>query len=425
MNILLLGSGGRECALARKLRQSQSLSNLYIAPGNGGTLEYGKNLAITSTDFTAIENFCLENAIDMLICGPEQPAVEGIWDYFQKEELKHIQVVAPAQKSAMLEGSKAFAKEFMAKNKIPTAQYLEITQDNIAHAYQWFDEKSPPYVIKADGLAEGKGVVLPESKEEARKLIDEFILDRKFGASSAKVVLEEFLDGREFSVFIYTNGRQYVMLPNAKDYKRRFEGNKGLNTGGMGCISPVPFVDKALMEQVENQVIKPTIQGLQKDEMPYTGFIYFGLILCQGQAKVIEYNCRLGDPETEVILPRMDCDLLALFQAGFSNQLESFNPEISHQSASTVMLVSEGYPEAYQKGFPITGIENVHQATVFHAGTTIKDFQLVTNGGRVLAVTGLGENLKEALLYSYDAIERIRFKGMKFRTDIGFEFEGD
>jgi phosphoribosylamine--glycine ligase len=425
MNILLLGSGGRECALARKLRQSQSLSNLYIAPGNGGTLEYGKNLAITSTDFTAIENFCLENAIDMLICGPEQPAVEGIWDYFQKEELKHIQVVAPAQKSAMLEGSKAFAKEFMAKNKIPTAQYLEITQDNIAHAYQWFDEKSPPYVIKADGLAEGKGVVLPESKEEARKLIDEFILDRKFGASSAKVVLEEFLDGREFSVFIYTNGRQYVMLPNAKDYKRRFEGNKGLNTGGMGCISPVPFVDKALMEQVENQVIKPTIQGLQKDEMPYTGFIYFGLILCQGEAKVIEYNCRLGDPETEVILPRMDCDLLALFQAGFSNQLESFNPEISHQSASTVMLVSEGYPEAYQKGFPITGIENVHQATVFHAGTTIKDFQLVTNGGRVLAVTGLGENLKEALFNSYDAIERIRFKGMKFRTDIGFEFEGD
>lgn len=425
MNILLLGSGGRECALARKLRQSQSLSNLYIAPGNGGTLEYGKNLAIAATDFTTIENFCIENAIDMLICGPEQPAVKGIWDYFQKEELKHIQVVAPSQKSAMLEGSKAFAKEFMTKNKIPTAQYLEITQDNIAQAYLWFDQKSPPYVIKADGLAEGKGVVLPESKEEARKLIDEFILDRKFGASSSKVVLEEFLDGVEFSVFIYTNGQQYVMLPNAKDYKRRFEENKGLNTGGMGCISPVPFVDKTLMEQVENQVIKPTIQGLQKDSMPYTGFIYFGLILCQGEAKVIEYNCRLGDPETEVILPRMDCDLIALFQAGFSNQLESFNPEISRQSASTVMLVSEGYPEAYEKGFPITGIENVHQATIFHAGTTIKDFQLVTNGGRVLAVTGLGENLKEALFNSYDAIERIRFNGMQFRRDIGFEFEGN
>ena len=242
MNVLLLGSGGRECALARKLRQSQSLSNLYIAPGNGGTLEYGKNLAIAATDFPAIENFCIENAIDILICGPEQPAVAGIWDYFQKQELKYIQVVAPSQKSSMLEGSKAFAKEFMAKNKIPTAQYLEITKDNIAHAYQWFDEKSPPYVIKADGLAEGKGVVLPESKDEARKLIDEFILDRKFGASSAKVVLEEFLDGLEFSVFIYTNGQQYAILPNAKDYKRRFEGNKGLNTGGMGCISPVPFV---------------------------------------------------------------------------------------------------------------------------------------------------------------------------------------
>ena len=425
MNILLLGSGGRECALARKLRQSQSLSNLYIAPGNGGTLEYGKNLAIAATDFTTIKNFCIENAIDMLICGPEQPAVKGIWDYFQKEELKHIQVVAPSQKSAMLEGSKAFAKEFMTKNKIPTAQYLEITPDKIAQAYLSFDQKSPPYVIKADGLAEGKGVVLPESKEEARKLIDEFILDRKFGASSSKVVLEEFLDGVEFSVFIYTNGQQYVMLPNAKDYKRRFEENKGLNTGGMGCISPVPFVDKTLMEQVENQVIKPTIQGLQKDSMPYTGFIYFGLILCQGEAKVIEYNCRLGDPETEVILPRMDCDLIALFQAGFSNQLESFNPEISRQSASTVMLVSEGYPEAYEKGFPITGIENVHQATIFHAGTTIKDFQLVTNGGRVLAVTGLGENLKEALFNSYDAIERIRFNGMQFRTDIGFEFEGN
>lgn len=423
MNVLLLGSGGRECALAWKLRQSKSLSNLYIAPGNGGTLEYGKNLAIAATDFSAIEKFCLENAIDLLVCGPEQPAVAGIWDYFQKKELKHIQVVAPSQKSAMLEGSKAFAKEFMAKNDIPTAGYLEITRDNIEQAYQWFEEKNPPYVIKADGLAEGKGVVLPESKEEARSLIDEFILDGKFGASSAKVVLEEFLDGIEFSVFIYTNGQQYVMLPNAKDYKRRFEGNKGLNTGGMGCISPVPFVDKALMEQVENQVIKPTIHGLQKDLMPYTGFIYFGLILCQGQAKVIEYNCRLGDPETEVILPRMDCDLLALFQAGFSNQLETFNAEISHQSASTVMLVSEGYPEAYEKGFSITGIENVHQAIVFHAGTTINDFQLLSNGGRVLAVTGLGENLKEALFNSYDAIERIRFKGMKFRTDIGFEFE--
>jgi phosphoribosylamine--glycine ligase len=422
MNVLLLGSGGRECTLAWKISQSNLLTKLYITPGNGGTLEYGKNLDIAATDFPAIENFCLENAIQLVVCGPEQPAVAGIWDYFQKETLRHIQVIAPSQISAMLEGSKAFAKEFMAKNQIPTAEYLEITKDNIQQAYQWFDEKSPPYVIKADGLAEGKGVVLPESKEEAKLLIDEFILGGKFGTSSEKVVLEEFLDGIEFSIFVYTNGSQYVLLPNAKDYKRRFEGNKGLNTGGMGCISPVPFVDEALMTQVENSVIKPTISGLIKDQMPYTGFIYFGLILTETGAKVIEYNCRLGDPETEVIIPRSYCDIMELFQAGFNNDLDNFKVEISSQAATTVMLVSDGYPEAYEKGFPITGIENVHQAFVFHAGTKIKDYQLITNGGRVIAVTGMGDTINEALAKSYDAIERIRFKGMKFRTDIGFEF---
>jgi phosphoribosylamine---glycine ligase len=422
MNVLLLGSGGRECTLAWKISQSSLLSNLFITPGNGGTLEYGKNLGIAATDFPAIEQFCLENNIQLLVCGPEQPAVAGVWDYFQKDELKHIKVVAPSQKSAMLEGSKAFAKEFMAKNHIPTADYLEITKENISQAYQWFEEKEPPFVIKADGLAEGKGVVLPESKEEAKQLIDEFILKGKFGASSERVVLEEFLDGIEFSIFVYTNGCQYVILPNAKDYKRRFEANKGLNTGGMGCISPVPFVDEALMIQVENTVIKPTISGLMSDQMPYTGFIYFGLILTKNGAKVIEYNCRLGDPETEVIIPRTQCDILALFEAGFSNQLDSFKVEISSQAATTVMLVSDGYPEAYEKGFPITGIENVHQALIFHAGTTIKDYQLITNGGRVLAVTGLGETMQDALAKSYDAIERIRFKGIKFRKDIGFEF---
>lgn len=422
MNVLLLGSGGRECTLAWKISQSSILSELYITPGNGGTLEYGKNLGISATDFPAIEKFCLENDIQLIVCGPEQPAVAGIWDYFQRDGLNHINVVAPSHKSAMLEGSKAFAKEFMAANQIPTADYLEITKDNLEKAYQWFEEKNPPFVIKADGLAEGKGVVLPETKEEARQLIDEFILGGKFGTSSEKVVLEEFLDGIEFSIFVYTNGSQYVLLPNAKDYKRRFEGNKGLNTGGMGCISPVAFVDKVLIEQVESKVIKPTIEGLKKAQMPYTGFIYFGLILCKNEAKVIEYNCRLGDPETEVILPRTHCDLLALFQAGFDNKLEEFEVGISEKAAATVMLVSDGYPEAYQKGFPITGIENVHQALVFHAGTMIKDYQLVTNGGRVIAVTGMGENLKDALSKSYDAIERIRFKGMKYRTDIGFEF---
>lgn len=423
MNVLLLGSGGRECALAWKLRQSKHLKNLYITPGNGGTVEYGENLAIPATDFEAIENFCMSNEIQIVICGPEQPAVAGIWDYFQKDRLQPIKVIAPSQKSAMLEGSKAFAKEFMSKNSIPTADYLEITQDNLELAYQWFEEKKPPFVIKADGLAEGKGVVLPETKEDAKKLINEFILGGKFGESSKRVVLEEFLDGIEFSIFIYTNGSQYVMLPNAKDYKRRFENNKGLNTGGMGCISPVPFVDHKLLLQVEENIIKPTITGLSNERMAYEGFIYFGLIVCQGTAKVIEYNCRLGDPETEVILPRLQCDILELFQAGFNNNLNNFDPQISEEMSATVMLVSEGYPEAYQKGFRITGIENVHQALVFHAGTTIKDYELITHGGRVLAVTGLGHDLKEALSKSYDAIERIRFQGKQYRTDIGFEFE--
>jgi len=422
MNILLLGSGGRETAIAWKLSQSNHLTKLYTATGNGGTLEFGENLSITITDFEAIAQFCLQNEIQLVISGSEAPAVAGLWDYFQRDDLKKIHVIAPSQISAMLEGSKAFAKEFMAKNNIPTADYIEINADNIQLAYQWFENMKPPFVIKADGLAEGKGVVLPETKEEAKALINEFIFDKKFGTSSEKVVLEEFLDGIEFSIFVYTNGTQYAILPNAKDYKRRFEGNKGLNTGGMGCISPVPFVDKATMEKVERDIIQPTILGLQKDQMPYQGFIYFGLIHCAGQPKVIEYNCRLGDPEAEVILPRMGCDLIELFQAGWEKKLGQFDVKIADESSVTVMLVSEGYPESYQKGFKITGIENVHLSTVFQAGTTLKDHILVTNGGRVIAVTSLGTTLQEALDKSYDSIDRIRFEGMKYRTDIGFEF---
>lgn len=422
MNILLLGSGGRECALAWKIKQSKHCSTLYIAPGNGGTLDYGKNIDIKATDFSTIENFCTENKIDLIVCGPEQPAVAGIWDYFQQEDKLQIDVIAPSQISAKLEGSKSFAKEFMQKNNIPTADYLEINPENIEDAYRWFEEKQPPFVIKADGLAEGKGVVLPETKEEAKQLIDEFILSKKFGISSEKVVLEDFLSGIEFSIFVYTNGKQFVVLPNAKDYKRRFENNKGLNTGGMGCISPVPFVDKAMMDKVAQEIVAPTIEGLQRDNMPYQGFIYFGLINCDGQPKVIEYNCRLGDPEAEVILPRMGCDIIELFQAGLQQTLNDFDVKITENASTTVMLVSDGYPEAYQKGFKITGIENVHQSTIFHAGTTVKDYQLVTNGGRVLAVTSLGKNLQEALDKSYDSIDRIRFEGMKYRNDIGFEF---
>lgn len=422
MNILLLGSGGRECALAWKIKQSKHCSTIYIAPGNGGTLDYGKNIDIKATDFSTIENFCTENKIDLIVCGPEQPAVAGIWDYFQQEDKLQIDVIAPSQISAKLEGSKSFAKEFMQKNNIPTADYLEINPENIEDAYRWFEEKQPPFVIKADGLAEGKGVVLPETKEEAKQLIDEFILSKKFGISSEKVVLEDFLSGIEFSIFVYTNGKQFVVLPNAKDYKRRFENNKGLNTGGMGCISPVPFVDKAMMDKVAQEIVAPTIEGLQRDNMPYQGFIYFGLINCDGQPKVIEYNCRLGDPEAEVILPRMGCDIIELFQAGLQQTLNDFDVKITENASATVMLVSDGYPEAYQKGFKITGIENVHQSTIFHAGTTVKDYQLVTNGGRVLAVTSLGKNLQEALDRSYDSIDRIRFEGMKYRNDIGFEF---
>lgn len=424
MNILLLGSGGRECALAWKIKQSKHCSELYIAPGNGGTLEYGKNINIKTTDFEAIEVFCMQNDISFVVCGPELPAVEGIWNYFQREDLRKVRVIAPSQVSAMLEGSKSFAKTFMAKNNIPTAEYLEITTNNIEEAYHWFENKKPPYVIKADGLAEGKGVVLPESKEQARELIDEFILNRKFGMSSEKVVIEEFLTGIEFSIFVYTNGSSYAILPNAKDYKRRFENNLGLNTGGMGCISPVPFVDKEMMLKVEKEVIAPTIAGLERDTMPYQGFIYFGLINCDGQPKVIEYNCRLGDPEAEVILPRMNCDIIELFQAGFDNKLSPFNVDISNESSAVIILVSEGYPEAYKKGYHITGIENVHQSIVFHAGTILQDHQLLTNGGRVIAVTSLGNSLQEALDKSYDSIQRIRFEGMMYRKDIGFEFVG-
>ncbi len=422
MNILLLGSGGRESAIAWKLNQSVLLTELYIAPGNGGTLEYGRNVDISILDFESIETFCLTNHIDLLISGSEAPAVNGLWDYFQRDSLKHIQVIAPSQVSAMLEGSKSFAKEFMAKHHIPTADFIEVTKENIDDAYAWFERFNPPFVIKADGLAEGKGVVLPESKEDAKLLIDEFIISKKFGTSSEKVVIEEFLDGIEFSIFVYTNGSQYAILPNAKDYKRRFEGNKGLNTGGMGCISPVPFVDEAIMEKVKKEVIEPTITGLQSDNMPYDGFIYFGLINCQGQPKVIEYNCRLGDPEAEVILPRINCDLLSLFKSGFDKNLDKFDVKIETNHAATVILVSEGYPEAYEKGYLISGIENVHESKVFHAGTILKNHELVTNGGRVIAVTSLGDSLKNALDKSYDSIDRIRFKGQQFRTDIGFEF---
>jgi phosphoribosylamine--glycine ligase len=435
MNILLLGSGGRESALAWKIKQSKHCDTLYIAPGNGGTAQYGINVDLGILDFEAINTFCVDHQVHIIVCGPELPAVHGLWDYFKSN--KSILVIAPSQVSAQLEGSKAFAKEFMQKHHIPTAEYIEVNRDNIEEGFHWFETKNAPYVIKADGLAEGKGVVIATNKEEAKSTLIDFIQNQKFGASSAKVVLEEFLDGIEFSMFVFTNGKKYVMLPNAKDYKRRFEGNIGLNTGGMGCISPVPFVDKEMEEKVKTQVIEPTIKGLQEDNMPYFGFIYFGLINVDGQPKVIEYNCRLGDPETEVLMPRIESDLIEMFWAGVEDKsevagfdvlgsigfsLENFEVNISNQHCATVMLASNGYPEAYLKGFEISGLEKVKESIVFHAGTKSIDSKCVTNGGRVMAISSLGNSLKNALELSYQSVNLIQFQGKVYRNDIGFEF---
>jgi phosphoribosylamine--glycine ligase len=435
MNILLLGSGGRESALAWKIKQSKHCDTLYIAPGNGGTAQYGINVDLGILDFEAINTFCVDHQVHIIVCGPELPAVHGLWDYFKSN--KSILVIAPSQVSAQLEGSKAFAKEFMQKHHIPTAEYIEVNRDNIEEGFHWFETKNAPYVIKADGLAEGKGVVIATNKEEAKSTLIDFVQNQKFGASSAKVVLEEFLDGIEFSMFVFTNGKKYVMLPNAKDYKRRFEGNIGLNTGGMGCISPVPFVDKEMEEKVKTQVIEPTIKGLQEDNMPYFGFIYFGLINVDGQPKVIEYNCRLGDPETEVLMPRIESDLIEMFWAGVEDKsevagfdvlgsigfsLENFEVNISNQHCATVMLASNGYPEAYLKGFEISGLEKVKESIVFHAGTKSIDSKCVTNGGRVMAISSLGNSLKNALELSYQSVNLIQFQGKVYRNDIGFEF---
>jgi phosphoribosylamine--glycine ligase len=423
MNILLIGSGGREHALAWKIKQSSKCDTLFIAPGNGGTNAIGSNVAIDPLDFEAVATFCLKEQVKLIVCGPELPAVKGIWDYFEIERTSlGIHVIAPSKIAANLEGSKSFAKQFMQRHHIPTAQYIEVHAENLNEGLKWFEEGTPPYVIKADGLAEGKGVVIATSKETASETLINFISHKQFGDSSTTVVLEEFLDGIECSIFVYTNGIQYAILPNAKDYKRRFEGNQGLNTGGMGCISPVPFVDEALMQKIESEIIIPTIKGLEKEQMPYVGFVYFGLIIVKGQPKVIEYNCRLGDPETQVILPRFENDLIDLFESGFSGTLHQFPTKISNQHCAVVIAVSDGYPEAYQKGYSIEGIDTITHSIVFQAGTKISDSEIVTNGGRVLAVTSLGNSLSEALNTSYQSLSKVHFNGMKYRNDIGFEF---
>lgn len=424
MNILLLGSGGREHAFAWKLAQSPLCEKLYIAPGNAGTAQHGENVPLSANDFFAVEQFVLSNAINLVVVGPEDPLVNGIYDYFQsKDTLKNIPVIGPSKQGAMLEGSKAFAKQFMVRHGIPTAAYGEFTIENLEDGFDFIDEQMPPIVLKADGLAAGKGVLILPEHGEAKEQLREMIEQSKFGKASSTVVIEQFLKGIEFSVFVLTDGETYKILPNAKDYKRIGEGDTGLNTGGMGCISPVPFVDDKLMQQVEEQIIKPTISGLKADGIVYKGFIYFGLMNVGGEVFVIEYNCRMGDPETEIVFPRIKSDLLQHLRALAEGKLADENIEIDERAAATVIVASGGYPEDYEKGKVITGIENVTDSIVFHAGTKSEGESVLTNGGRVLAVSSFGSDIQEAVSKSNASIEKIDFDEKYYRKDIGYEFK--
>lgn len=421
MNILLLGSGGRENALAWKLSQSPNCENLYTAPGNGGTINNSTNIAMSANSFEEISQFVMNNDINMLIVGPEQPLVDGIVDYFElRPEFSDLRIVGTDAYGAQLEGSKAFANNFMLQNSIPTAAFEVFTLAELKAGFEYIDQQKGPIVLKADGLAAGKGVVILEDKAKA-KLELERMLKGKFGAASETVVIEEFLDGIELSVFVITDGDQYKILPSAKDYKQIGEGDTGLNTGGMGAISPVPFADEAFMKKVEDLVIIPTIDGIYNKEINYKGFLFFGLIKVGDEPFVIEYNCRLGDPETEVVLPRLKNDLVDLLSALFDGSLESQEIEIDERAAGTIMLVSGGYPEHYEKGKVITGIENVKDSLIFHAGTRRDGNKLLTNGGRVIAITSYGDNIEKALKNAKSNAELVEFEGKYYRKDIGFD----
>lgn len=422
MNILILGAGGRECTLAWKLAQSENCGNLFIAPGNAGTLDYGMNLQVNPNDFEEVKSAVQANDIQMVVVGPEDPLVLGIHDFFLEDpDLKGIPVIGPQKFAAQLEGSKEFAKEFMYRHHIPTAKYQSFTTASLQEGYVFLETLNPPYVLKADGLAAGKGVLILNDLEEAKREFSEMLVGQKFGAASSKVVIEEFLDGIEMSSFVLTDGKNYVILPNAKDYKRIGEGDKGLNTGGMGAVSPVPFADKEFLTKVEERVIVPTIEGLKKDQISYVGFIFIGLIRVNNEPYVIEYNVRMGDPETEVVIPRIKSDLVSLLKATAKQQLDSFELEIDERSAATVMMVSGGYPEAYEKDKEISGLEAVDDSIIFHAGTKLVGNKVLTSGGRVLAVTSFGEDFNGALKKSYRNIEKIKFDRMNFRKDIGFD----
>ncbi|MFO7723119.1 MAG: phosphoribosylamine--glycine ligase [Bacteroidales bacterium] len=422
MNILILGSGGREHALARKISQSSLVGKLLIMPGNPGTAAHGQNISGQADHFARIREVVLDHGVSMVVVGPEDPLVKGVHDFILSDpELAGVTVVGPRAAGAQLEGSKEFAKEFMVRHGIPTARYRSFHQGEAAEAAAFLAGMQPPYVLKADGLAAGKGVVILNDLAEAVAEAEAILLHGKFGKAGEKLVIEEFLDGIEVSVFVLTDGKHYLMLPEAKDYKRIGEGDTGPNTGGMGSLSPVPFFDGLLIEKVENRIIRKTIEGLQADEIPYSGFIFFGLMIVNGDPFVIEYNVRLGDPETESVLPRVKSDLVPLFLALKTQTLNLHKVEIDSRAAATVMMVSGGYPGSYPKHLPVTGLEAVEGSVVYHAGTTLKDDRLVTGGGRVFGVTSLDHQLSEALRKSYENAGKIRFEGCYYRRDLGFD----
>lgn len=423
MNVLIIGSGGREHAIAWKIAQSNCVKQLYIAPGNAGTANVGINIPIKATDFEAIKEFIKFNKVNLIVVGPEEPLVRGIADFLAADpDTKNVGVVGASAEGAKLEGSKEFAKQFMLKYNIPTAAYRSFTKENIDEGKQFLETLKAPYVLKADGLAAGKGVLIINDLQQAKDSLEE-MLNGQFGEASAKVVIEEFLSGIECSFFVLTDGRDYVLLPEAKDYKRIGEHDTGLNTGGMGAVSPVPFCTPEFKEKVIKRIIEPTIMGLQAENINYRGFIFFGLIKCGNDPYVIEYNVRMGDPETEVVIPRLDCDLLDLLEATAKQQLAGKKAEMKPETAITVVMVSGGYPESYKKGFEITGLNEVKGSTVFHAGTKLSGKQTLTDGGRVLAITSLGSSIQAALDKSYSSISNIKFDGAYFRRDIGQDLQ--